>query len=127
MFALFSAQVVSESEFDDLSDRLNSVVIEARERICQALFAFSADLLDGADNEEPEQVSVPAASPKLPVRRLYYTDFFTFALQLHPKQWCPFVVWRGLRTFTKLPTGWPPLPGKRSLVRGEGEVRLSSG
>lgn len=126
LLALLSALVVTDAEFDALANRMNSVVIEARERILQAVKDSAADLLDGVDNEEPEQVSVPAASPRLSVRRLFYRSFSTQVQRLHPKIWCPLDIWAGLHALKRLPAGWPPLSGKRPLVGGEGEVRLPS-
>jgi len=35
LLALLSAQVISESELDDLGDRMNAAVNEAYKRICQ--------------------------------------------------------------------------------------------
>ncbi|MNZ18640.1 hypothetical protein D3C78_356550 [compost metagenome] len=127
LFALLSASVVSDSEFDDLSDRVSLAVIEARERICRVVTDSAADLLVGVDNEEPEQVSAPAASFGLSVRRLRYTNFYTHIEHLNPKTWCPYGVWLGIWSLKTMPAGWPSLPGRRSLVGGQGQVCMSSG
>ncbi len=126
LFALLSAQVISDSELDDLGDRMNSAVSEAYKRICQIDSQVVVDHQEESKDEEPDQVPVPAASSRLPVRSLCIAGFFARMHALHPRIWCPINVCRDLRAFGKLPAGWPPLPGKRPLVCGEGEVRLSS-
>lgn len=97
------------------------------ERFCKEVEKpAGVDHLEESKDEEPEQVSVPAASSRLPVRRLFYRSFSTQIQRLHPKVWCPLDIWAGLHALKRLPAGWPPLPGKRPLVGAQGEVRLSS-
>lgn len=115
LFALLSASVISDSEFDDLSDRVSSAVIEARERICRVVTDSAADLLVGVDNEEPEQVSAPAAPSELRVFCLPCGEGRTKAYHANR---C---------AFSRLSFFWSPLPGKRPLVGSEGQVRVSSG
>lgn len=102
---------------------------QSKQRTAQLLAEF-LDRFDksvGAlDEKQPEKVSISASSSRLPVRSLCIAGFFVRTHALHPRIWCPINVCRNLRAFGKLPAGWPPLPGKRPLVCGEGEVRLSS-
>ena len=78
------------------------------------------------DDSATEQVSVPAASAELPVFIVRgRTLFYTLVHKLHPRKWCPFDIDMAFAR-GELPSGWPPLPGKRSLVGGEGEVCLPS-
>lgn len=131
LLALLTAQVVSEEEFDDFSVRMNSAVTSARDRLVseqsyedKSWKAFVKDR--SQDDSETEQLPVSAAPTRLPVRSLCIAGFFVRMHALHPRIWCPINVCRDLRAFGKLPAGWPPLLGKRPLVCGEGEVRLSS-
>ena len=77
------------------------------------------------DDSATEQVSVPAASSELPVFVVCGRTFFSLVYKLHPRKWCPFDIDMAFAR-GELPSGWPPLLGKRSLVCGEGQVRLPS-
>ena len=127
LLALLSAQVISESELDDLGDRMNAAVNEAYKRICQIDSQVVVDHKEESKDEEPEQVSSPAASVKLPVCRVSNGSFYMLCKKLHPREWCPYGVYMDYYAFGKVPSGWSPLPGRRSVVGGQGQVRVSSG
>lgn len=71
------------------------------------------------DDSPAEKVSAPAASPVLQLCRLSYVRYDTFSVveELQTER----------STFPRLSPRWAPLPGRRSLVGGEGQVRVSSG
>jgi hypothetical protein len=79
------------------------------------------------DDSPAEKISTSAASFRLSLCGLYYRSFYTHVEQLNPRTWCPYKVWLGLYALRSVPAGWPPLSGKRSLVGGQGQVRVSSG
>ncbi len=106
LLALLSAQVVSESEFECLADKLNLSVAESCKRLCSGLHV--------EDCSHDEQVSADASSSELqllcvPCVKLEHKFF------------------RAARcAFSRVSSSWAPLPGKRSLVGRESQVCLPS-
>lgn len=95
------------------------------ERFCKEVEKPAVvDHLEESKDEESEQVSVSAASSRLSVCSLQFGGYYKVTQRLHPKKWSPFQLYSWSRD--GLFPCWPSLPGKRSLVGGQGEVRLSS-
>lgn len=118
VFAFLTAQVITESEFDHVSQLVLSVVNAARDRICSKENESAQQLVkalfpEDFDDAESENVSASAAPSELQLCRMPVERRSVF---LQTYRW----------TFPPLSPGWSPLLRKRPLVCGEGEVRLSS-